>query len=63
MQPASYSFKATKELAMHWDYGAFITGSQALHMYLECSHHGPKLNHDNITEALLVAIIAYEVLA
>ena len=34
----------------------FITGSQALHMYLECSY--PKLNHDNIIEALMMAIIA-----
>ena len=36
-------------------YGAFITGSQALHMYLECSH--PKLNHDNIIETLMMALI------
>ena len=35
---------------MHWDYDAFITGLQALHLYLECSH--PKLSHDNIIEAL-----------
>ena len=41
---------------MYWDYSAFITDSQALHMYLECSH--PKLNHDNIKEALMMAIIA-----
>ena len=46
---------------MHWDYGTFITGSQALHMYLECSH--PKLNHDNIIEALMMALIAKEVIA
>ena len=39
---------------MHWDYTHF-TGSQALHMYLECPH--PNLNHDNITEALMVALI------
>ena len=41
---------------MHWDYDTFITGSQALHMYLEYSY--PKLNHDNIIEALMMAIIA-----
>ena len=31
-------------------------GSQALHMYLECSYS--KLNHDNIMEALMMALIA-----
>ena len=34
----------------------FFIDSQALHMYLECSH--PKLNHDIIIEALMMAIIA-----
>ena len=45
-QPKSYALRL-------WH---FITGSQALHMYLECSY--PKLNHDNIIEALVMAIIA-----
>ena len=54
---ASYNFKATKELCIETMPGAFITGSQALHMYLiyKCSH--PKLNHDNIIAALMMAII------
>ena len=31
-----------------------FTGSQASQMYLECTSH-PKLNHDNIIEALMMA--------
>ena len=46
-QPKNYALRL---------YSAFITGSQALHMHHECSH--PKLNHDNIIEALMMAIIA-----
>ena len=34
----------------------FYHRSQALHMYLECSY--PKLNHDNVIEALMMAKIA-----
>ena len=55
-QPASFSFKATKELCIETTARLSHAGSQALHMYLEYSY--PKLNHDNIIEALMMAIIA-----
>ena len=49
------SFQSNQR-TMYWDYDAFITCSQGLHMYLEC--YQPKLNHDDIIEGLMMAIIA-----
>ena len=56
MQVASYIFKATKELCIE-DYGALqVHKLNIIIMYLECSH--PKLNHDNIIQTLMMALIA-----
>ena len=55
-QPASYSFKATKELYALRLRHFYYRLKSFTYMYLECSHH--KLNRDNIIEALIMAIIA-----
>ena len=51
----SYSFKANKELRIETTLLYRFT-SFTLCIYLECSHL--KLIHDNIIEALMVALIA-----